>query len=154
MQTVLSFGIHDLALQLFDLGLQLPTSEARQVSAEYLALIERLNTLTNEVRDIVRSYDKKSPIHRYMNRIMAVFADPADAANPNNRQYLSGAGENLRSFVVKIEHMKAAALTEEAIRGLVGLIDRSGCSVEKLEQLEYSPGLNIGTVLVAVRGEQ
>lgn len=151
MQTVLDLDIHGYVLKLFDMGLQLRTPEQRQASDEYRELIGRLNDLTNQVRGIVQGYEKKTPIHKYMNRLMGVFGDPASASNPESRNLIIAAEANLSSHVTKIEHLSDASLSANASNDLVSLIESSGCTVTMREPFEYAPGVPIGTALVAVR---
>ena len=106
---------------------------------EVLLIYQSLGTPTN------------SAIHRYMNQLMAVFADPHSAANPGNRRLITEAGEKLRSHVTRVEHLQAAALTEEARQELAELIARTGCTISRVEAFEYTPGVRIGSALIAVR---
>jgi SAM-dependent methyltransferase len=151
MQAVLGLGIDKLALRLFDLGFELQTPEQRQTSAEFRGLVEKLNTLTDQVRRIVHNADKTSQVHRFMNRIMSVFADPASASDPGNRQVLIEAGAKLESHVSRIAHLREVALDDAARSKLVELIESVQCTVSSVETFEYSAGLPIGTALVAER---
>ena len=151
MRTVLGLGIHDLVLEFHDLGLALRTPEERERSAELRVLTERLDALTAQVRGMVREYNRKTQIHHYMNRLMELFAAPGRAANANRREEIVAAGEQLRSHISKIEHLREAALTEQGRRDLVALIERNGCAVTRADAFAFAPGVYIGTAVVAVR---
>lgn len=151
MQAVLSLGIHDRALRLFDLCFELPTPEQRQASIEFRGLIEELNALTSQVRGIVQDDDGAKSIRRYMNSIMGVFDGPASASDASGRQVLVDAGARLDSHVTRIAHLREVALTEGMCAALVDLIESARCKVTSVEAFEYSAGLPVGTALTAKR---
>jgi hypothetical protein len=151
LRTVWSFGIHDLALELHELTERFRTPEERDSSPEYRALTGRLDALTQRTRGLVQGYPKKSQIHHYMNRLMAVFAYPDSPANSDPRQVIADTALQLSARIRKIEHLEAAALSGQALRDLPALLERAGCTVTELETFECAPGVGIGTALVAVR---
>jgi ubiquinone/menaquinone biosynthesis C-methylase UbiE len=151
MRKVWSLGIHDLVLEFYETGQALRTLEQRRNSTELARLANRLNALTAEVRELVRAHSRKSQIHRYMNRLMDVFAGPLGPSNTDAREVIVRAGEQLRSHIRKIEHLEAVALTKEASAQLARLVERNGCRVTRREALVHAPQVTIGTVLVAAR---
>jgi SAM-dependent methyltransferase len=151
MKAVWSFDIHGLALDLHELTRGFRTLGERDQSPDYQALTGRLNELTRQARALVRGYAKKSQIHHYMNRLMAVFAFPADPSNADPRRVIAETAEQFGSHIRKIEHLEAAALSDQGLRELAARVEASGCTVTLLEEFAIAPGVPIGMTLVAVR---
>ena len=151
MKTVWSFNIHEHALGLYELTRRFRTVPERDRSPEYRTLTGRLDELTRQAREMVQGYTKKSQIHHYMNRLMSVFAYPDDPANADPRRVIAETAEQLLSHIRKIEHLKAAALSDQEIRELTARVEATGCTAAVLEPFALAPGVPIGTTLVAVR---
>lgn len=151
MKKVWSFNIHGLALDLHELRRGFRTLEERGRSSDYRALTSRLNELTQQARALVQGYAKKSQIHHYMNRLMAVFAYPDDPANADPGRVIAETAKQFASHIRKIEHLEAAALSDQELSDLPALVEAAGCAVTLLEQFALAPGVPIGTTLVAVR---
>lgn len=151
MRTVWSFNIHELALELYELTRGFRSVEERNRSPDYRALTGRLDELTRQAREMVQGYTKKSQIHDYMNRLMSVFAYPDDPSNADPRRVIAETAELLLSHIRKIEHLKAAALSDQGLRDLAALVEECGCTVTLLEPFALTPGVPIGTTLIAVR---
>ena len=151
MRTVWSFNIHGLALELHELTRGFRTLEERDRSPAYRDLTGRLDELTRQARAMVQGYTRKSQIHHYMNRLMAVFAYPDDPANADPGLVIAQTAEQLLSHIRKVEHLEVAALSQRALRDLPALVAASGCTVQRLEEFALAPGVPIGTTLVAVR---
>ncbi len=86
-----------------------------------------------------------------MNRLMSVFAFPDDPANADPGRVIAETAEQFGSHIRKIDHLKAAALSDREIRALAQRIEASGCTVTVLEPFALAPAVPIGTTLVAVR---
>lgn len=150
-QAVVNLNIHDFALELLALGRRLKTPPERQASPAFRALTATLDRLTAQVRVIVRDHSQRSAIHKYMDGLMQVFADPVTEPRCG-RDRIIAVRDDFCAHVRKMEHMKAAALSSERREHLVRLIEESGCAVTAIGEMTYRHEKNIGTTLVAARG--
>lgn len=152
MKAVYALGIHDLALQLNELGRRLPTPEQRRNSREIREIALNLDALTNHVREMVRGYRSRSAIHRYMESIIGVFANEV-AGNVRDDADLAilKARDKLHAIINRNEHMRAAVMTTERLDRMVGLIEQSGGALTERFVIGYRHEENVGTALVAIK---
>jgi ubiquinone/menaquinone biosynthesis C-methylase UbiE len=149
-EAVAGLRIHEFALELHELGTRLTTPQERQSSSAFRALAAKLNALTQQVREIVRGHAERSAIHSYMDGLMQVFADPEPTAGMSGAARIIAVRDAFLAHVRKMAHMRAAALSKEDRRHLVGLIEASGYAVTEMAAIAYRHESNIGTGLVAV----
>lgn len=148
-RAVVKLGIHDYALELFELGRRLRTPQERQSSRAFKALTTTLNGLTAQVRVIVKDHPHRSAIHKYMDELMQVFAYPG-ARPGDGKARIVAARDAFCAHVRKMEHMKAAALSGARRERLVTLVEASGYAVTEMRDIAYRHEKNIGTAIVAV----
>jgi ubiquinone/menaquinone biosynthesis C-methylase UbiE len=149
-QAVLDLRIHDYALELLQLGSRLTTTQERQASSEFSTLAAQLNLLTERVRDIVSGHAARSAIHKYMDELMLVFANPKAESGADHGARVIAVGDTFSAHVRKMAHMRTAALSAEERQQLVSLIEGAGYKVTEMAAIGYRHESNVGTKLVAV----
>lgn len=148
-RAVMQLRIHDFALDLFELGRRLRTPLERQTSPAFKALTTTLDDLTAQVRLIVKGHTHRSAIHKYMDELMQVFAYPGARAG-GGKERIVAARDAFCAHVRKMEHMRAAALSDAKRERLVALVEESGYAVTEVRDVAYRHEKNIGTAIVAV----
>lgn len=148
-EAVEGLRIHEFALELVELRARLTTPAQRRASSEFGALVAKINSLTQQVRDIVRAHQERSAIHSYMDGLMQALAGPQAGSGSAGAAGIEAARDAFLAHVRKMAHMRSGALSEAGRRHLVELIESSGYTVTEMAPMAYRHESNIGTRLVA-----
>lgn len=151
-RTVLNdIAIHDAALRLDELYRRIKKPEARRRSADIGQLVDTINAMGNRVREIVRNYPPRSPIHLYMERLNQALELARNNRAIDRKALIRQARDGLHTHIVRVEDLEAAALSPEGRRRLTALIREEGFSIVEETVLAYRDYDNVGTILVAQR---
>ena len=151
-RTVLNdIAIHDAALRLENLYRRIRRPAARNGSTDIQGLVSTINAMANRVREIVRDYPPRSPIHLYMERLNQALDLARNNRAGNSKALIRQARDGLHTHIVRVEDLEAAALSPEGRRRLTALLQKENFSVIEESVLAYRDNDNIGTILVAER---
>ena len=148
---MLALGIHDRLLEIAAIESRFQTPEEAYAQPEFRAVATTIDELVLRARAIVRDYKKVSAIHLYLSRLVEVMNSSPDEPGMDVAAAIGAITDTLRGASVRLDHMRAAALSAVQRSHLVRLIERSGCTVTESEPLAYADEPNIGTTLVAIR---
>jgi len=144
-------AIHEPVLEMERLNRQIPLAAQRQSSGEYQRLLAQINASLQKIRELVRDYPPRSPIHLYMERLNHALNSTSGRKKTDRQALIIEARDALRAHIERVEDLEDAALSEAGRARLVALIESEGFTVTENRTLAYKNDANIGSVLVAQR---
>jgi len=152
-RTVLyDIALHDLALELDELYQRVRSSEKQQESRERgEELVRKINLSGDKIRNLIRDYQRRSPVHLYMERLNQALENARSNKKFGRKELMIQARNTLRSYIERIEDLEIAARSAEDRRHMVSLIEHAGFTITEESKLPYRNDDNIGTILVAQR---